>query len=142
VGFCVGGSLLLFGQYADAQSPFCVGQSNRIWRAEPICECRQGIYQPAVFEPTEVILEPLAGVLDCLAGLESSNNPWAYNPRDNDGLPAYGLLQFKDFTFKEKCVDEFGLPDDIWDGRIQCECAARLIALGESWRWPPIKHCI
>jgi hypothetical protein len=61
---------------------------------------------------------------------------------DSDGLPAYGLLQFKDFTFKEKCVDEFGLPDDIWDGRIQRECAARLIAQKEEWRWPPIKNCL
>jgi hypothetical protein len=121
---------------------FCVRESSYIWRVEPVISCERGKYHPAAFEPTEAILEPMARVLDCLAGLESSNNPLAYNPRDSDGFPAWGLLQFKDFTFKEKCVDEFGLPNDIWDGQIQRACAARLIAHKEEWRWPPIKNCL
>jgi hypothetical protein len=77
-----------------------------------------------------------------LAREESNNNPLAYNPMDSDGLPAFGLLQFKRGTFVEQCVQRFGFPDDIWDGQIQMACASLMLAEKQDWRWPTIKYCI
>jgi len=130
-------------QAASAQDLELKESRAYFWPQTVICECRAGKYQPStIIKPEAAKNGEIEALLDCLARLESGNNPLAYNPRDSDGLPAYGLLQFKDFTFKEKCVDGFGLLDDIWDGQNQRECAARLIALGEQWRWPPLKHCL
>lgn len=102
---------------------------------------------------SDCFLEPIAphyipyvethgALIDCLVEKESSNNPEAINPRDVDGKPKYGLLQFGEATWKENCVDKYGLPDSIMDEGIQRECADRLIEDGEAWRWGTLFKCI
>lgn len=81
-------------------------------------------------------------VLECLIRLESSGNPKAYNPKDTDGLPAIGLLQFKAGTFKMFCVDRYGFEDDIWNPNIQTFCAKRMIENGLVWHWGTASQCI
>lgn len=68
-------------------------------------------------------------IVSCLAMCESSNNEKAINPRDTDGLPAKGLLQFKQQTFDAYCYG------DIWSGQDQKTCATNMIQAGLLSHW-------
>jgi hypothetical protein len=72
---------------------------------------------------------------------ESTGNPNAYNPRDTDGKPKYGLLQFGRDTFREFCVEKYNYPNDIWNADIQRKCADRMIEEGYLHRWGTAKNC-
>ena len=81
-------------------------------------------------------------LLSCLIPIESSWNELAYNPKDIDGLPKYGLLQFEEETFKEWCVDKYEMKNDIWSGQVQVQCFNLMVADGQIGKWPPaIKYC-
>lgn len=75
-----------------------------------------------------------ATLIDCLAFQESSNNSEAYNSADPD-TPSYGLLQFKEETFQDYCIELYGY-QDIWDERVQKECCDRML-LDD---WNNIRH--
>ena len=97
-------------------------------------------------ETEETIVSPLDDInivetLECMIQMESGGNPEALNPKDTDGLPAYGLLQYKEGTFKRFCVDEYGYPDDLWNPGIQYMCADRMIRSGLGWHWPTFARC-
>ena len=79
--------------------------------------------------------------LDCMIQIESGGNPDAINPEDTDGLPAFGLLQFKRGTFNQFCVNEYDYPDDIFNGNIQYLCASKMILSGQGWHWPSFAKC-
>jgi len=81
-------------------------------------------------------------LIECLIMKESSGNHNAINPCDIDGLPKFGCLQFGKITWQEKCVEEYGLLDDIMDCSLQIECADRLITDGQLWRWGTKDNCI
>ena len=83
----------------------------------------------------------IVDTMNCMIELESGGNHNAINPEDTDGLPAYGLLQFKRGTFNQFCVNEYGYPDDIWDYGIQYLCASRMINSGNGWHWPSFAKC-
>ena len=80
-------------------------------------------------------------IIECLIRYESSENPKAFNKRDVDGLPKFGLLQFGRRTFKEFCVDRYGLHNDIWSVSSQKTCAHRMIQDGYGRRWGTWKRC-
>jgi hypothetical protein len=84
----------------------------------------------------------LNNLVECLAKLESNDNPNAFNKRDIDNRPKFGLVQFDLETFNEWCVGYYGMKNDIWNGQIQRQCAKRMILNGQSWRWPPIVNCL
>ena len=69
---------------------------------------------------------PIARLLKIIA-CESNFNPKAYNPKDVDGRPKYGLMQFDSRSFSGK---------DIWDWHEQLEAATVLIAKDGFGRWP------
>ena len=58
---------------------------------------------------------------------ESNFNHLALNPKDTDGRPKYGLMQFDSRTFTGK---------DIWNWREQLEAAVKLMAKDGFGRWP------
>jgi len=75
--------------------------------------------------------EPLLRVAMC----ESTMNPKALNPKDVDGLPAYGLFQFKKTTFIGY-AQKAGLENpDIWNVEHQAQVAAYMFAHGEKRQW-------
>ena len=80
-------------------------------------------------------------IIDCLIALESSGNPEALNRRDVDGLPKYGILQFGKATFKEFCVNRYGLTNNIWSVGVQKSCAHNMIEDGYGYRWGTWKRC-
>ena len=58
---------------------------------------------------------------------ESNWNPRAYNSKDTDGLPAYGLLQFKRNTFTGT---------DIWSWEQQLNQGLKMMDKGQWNKWP------
>jgi len=81
-------------------------------------------------------------LIDCLEKHESQGNPNAFNPKDIDGKPKYGCLQYGRLTFDEFCVEKYGLEDDIWNCDIQRLCASKMIAEGLLGKWGTKKYCI
>lgn len=82
-------------------------------------------------------------ILNCLIKLESSGIETKINPHDTDGNPRYGLLQYYLPTWYEWCVGKYNLPNEILNGKIQLECATRMIFEDkQGWRWPPLKRCL
>ena len=69
-----------------------------------------------------------------LAFCESGLNPNAYNKEDPNG-GSHGILQFSRDTFREFCVEKYGLRDDLYDPLIQIECATKMISQGYEQRW-------
>ncbi len=67
---------------------------------------------------------------------ESRGNTAAYNPKDSDGLPAYGVLQFKKTTFKQYAT-EIGIEkQDIWNPEQQIQVASYMWTLkGGKEQW-------
>lgn len=80
-------------------------------------------------------------IIDKLIACESSGNPMAYNPKDNDGLPKYGILQYRLETFKEQAIKYNILPKtadfkkEIWNEELQIEVARHMIRDGMVGRW-------
>ena len=74
-------------------------------------------------------------------GYESNGNEKAINPKDIDGFPRYGLLQYYLPTWQEWCIEKYGLPNDILNGEIQKQCFKLMLKDGQLWRWPPAKLC-
>jgi hypothetical protein len=92
---------------------------------------------------TTIAILPEDPLISCLIKHESSGNEKRINPRDSDGNPAYGLLQFHEDTFREWCVQKYGFDDDIFSGKIQYYCAKLMIGEGQLWRWPTArKYCL
>lgn len=108
--------------------------SSVFYKANPI-------YTPDNPQSLGTISEFDVRVIECMVKKESGGNPEAYNPEDTDGYPAYGLLQFKTFTFKEFCVDRYGYPDDIWNPDIQYACAKKMIKDNYGYHWPSYLLC-
>ena len=67
---------------------------------------------------------------------ESQYHTDAYNPKDSDGLPKYGLLQFGKSTFKQHAT-EIGIQDqDIWNPEQQIQVASYMWTLkGGKEQW-------
>lgn len=65
-----------------------------------------------------------------IAQCESGLNPKAINEKDTDGLPAFGLWQFKEETFKKW----EGI--DIWDWKEQTGIAIKMLSEGYWKSWP------
>ena len=81
-------------------------------------------------EATKYVIPPekMLRVAQC----ESSMNPKAYNPRDVDGLPAYGLFQFKKTTF-EYYASLAGIENpDIWSAKDQAQTTAYMLSIGKD----------
>jgi hypothetical protein len=73
---------------------------------------------------------------DWLAKLEmceSSGNPKAVNPRDLDGTPSYGLLQFKPSTF-EMYSKRYSIEGELMDPEAQ-RALVRAMMDDERVRW-------
>ncbi len=67
--------------------------------------------------------------LDALEWCESGGNPKAYNPKDRDNTPSYGLLQFKPSTFYYfEQRYELGSSTDYTDSAMQEAITAEMIA--------------
>jgi len=70
-----------------------------------------------------------------VAKCESSMNPKALNPKDSDGLPAYGLFQFKKTTF-DTYAKKAGIENpDIWNEDHQTQVAAFMFSTGQKKQW-------
>ena len=72
--------------------------------------------------------------IDRLIACESGGDPYAINHRDPI-TRSVGILQFKDETYKHFCVEQYGLPNDIWNPNNQIKCARIMLSkgLGEHW---------
>lgn len=96
---------------------------------------------PSVVLPSEMIertwREELAqdSVLQRLADCESSSNPKAINHMDSDGLKAYGLFQYKTFTW-EAFQKEMGVSGlDIFSGADQLRVTKWAMKNGKASHW-------
>ena len=116
----------------------------RLSTTEPYRPLTDGFYeQPRIIYPdTQVLGMLVSSPLDCMIQIESGGNPEAYNPKDTDGRPKYGLLQFDSRTFKGYCVDRYELPDDLWNPDIQVECTNRMLNDGFGYHWPSYNKCL
>lgn len=90
---------------------------------------RQIIVKQAIVYATPV--EPLLRVAQC----ESHMNPKALNPKDVDGLPAYGLFQFKKATFNYFAKKAGIIKPDIWNPEHQAQAAAYAFSVGQKKQW-------
>ena len=64
----------------------------------------------------------LADLIAC----ESQGNPKAINPKDRDGTPSYGLLQFKPSTF-EMFSKAYGIEGELMDPEAQKAIVVRMM---------------
>jgi hypothetical protein len=82
------------------------------------------------------IIKPIinADLLGCFIDVESLGNPEALNKYDLGGA-AYGCLQFHADTFEGFCVDTYHLEDNIWDCKVQIQCADLMIQDGYVGLW-------
>ncbi len=59
----------------------------------------------------------------------------AYNPKDTDGLPKYGALQYRWSTFYGY-AKKYGVENpNIWNPRQQIEVAVLMVRDGQAWQW-------
>lgn len=66
--------------------------------------------------------------LAVLVKCESRGDPGAVNPKDRDGTPSYGLLQFKPSTFEMfSRAYGIGTPTDYMDPQAQREIVLRMM---------------
>jgi len=135
---------------AHAKSPFLSKESRFSFYSQEINTCEKGNgYVPEIKTrsfATMVYSEQFKTnneILNCLMMLESSGIETKVNPRDTDGKPRYGLLQYSIETWNEWCVNKYHLPDEIYNGNVQLECATRMIFEdNQGRRWPPLKKCM
>lgn len=71
--------------------------------------------------------------LEDLVRCESRGDPAAVNPKDRDGTPSYGLLQFKPSTF-EQFSKAYGIEGDLMDPAAQRAIVLRMMR-DPSVRW-------
>lgn len=90
---------------------------------------RQVIVKQAIVYATPA--EPLLRVAMC----ESTMDPKALNPKDVDGLPAYGLFQFKTATFMGYAKKANVVNPDIWSVEHQATVAAYMFSHGQKKQW-------
>lgn len=77
----------------------------------------------------------ISNIIIRLISCESGFNTKAYNPKDTDGLPAYGILQFKMKTFMTY-AKRYGIKNpDIWNPKQQIEVAILMIRDGQVRQW-------
>ena len=79
--------------------------------------------------------------IECLIWEESRSNPNAFNLKDTDGLPKFGILQYGKQTFSSFCVEKYGYENDIWNASIQISCANDMIRDGYSYHWGTANKC-
>ena len=72
--------------------------------------------------------------IDRLIMCESGGDHSAINHHDPI-TRSVGILQFKDETYKHFCVEQYGLPNDIWNPTNQIKCAERMIKEGYGNHW-------
>lgn len=82
-------------------------------------------------------------ILTDLISCESQGNERALNPKDRNGLPSYGLLQFQEATLRS-VIKEFDLLPDIedkevlnviYDGNLQIKAFLAMYGEGRSPSW-------
>lgn len=73
-----------------------------------------------------VLAEDRATWLAALIQCESNGRPEAVNPKDRDGTPSYGLLQFKPSTF-EMFSKAYGIAGDLMDPEAQTAIVIRMM---------------
>ena len=78
----------------------------------------------------------MGSLIDCLSYYESSHNPNAVGKAGE-----IGCLQFMPSTFKMYCVDKYGLKNDIWDCKVQWECADKMLIDGGINNWTTRDLC-
>ena len=133
-----------------AKSPFLLKESRLSFYQQEINTCEKcNGYVPEIKTrsfATMVYSESVKTnneILNCLMMLESSGIETKRNPHDTDGEPRYGLFQFYLPTWYEWCVNKYHLPDEIYNGNVQLECATRMIFEdNQGRRWPPLKECM
>lgn len=82
-------------------------------------------------------------LLNCLIQCESKGNAYALNPCDTDGLPAKGILQFKQKTFDYYAPLAGVKEPDIWNSQHQIKTAKYMINIGLVGKWGECtKKCI
>ena len=83
-------------------------------------------YASKLTEIYDISFERLKKIIEC----ESQFSPKAYNPKDTDGFPKFGLLQFHKPTF-------YGAGGkDIWSWQEQLDIGVKMMADGYWNRWP------
>lgn len=82
-------------------------------------------------------------VIGCMERWESGGDPDALNP--NDPITrSVGILQFKDGTFQEFCVERYKIAsnvDEIWNEEIQRDCAELMLRDRLGYHWSTFKYC-
>lgn len=93
---------------------------------EPTLKEQIELYARSVADKYDISYKRLSKIIVC----ESNWNPQAYNPKDTDGFPKFGLLQFHKPTF-------YGAGGkDIWSYEEQLEIGAEMMGDGYWRRWP------
>lgn len=81
-------------------------------------------------QPAQQQISPAQEVwLDALEWQESSASTTIVNPRDSDGTPSYGCLQFKPGTFAE-FAKKYGVAGALMDCGAQRAIVSRMIESG------------
>lgn len=83
-------------------------------------------YLTDVADEYNIPVNLFVGIAICESGLDHK----AYNPKDTDNLPAFGLWQFKARTFRENGGQ------NIWDWREQTKIVAKMMKSGMWLSWP------
>lgn len=76
--------------------------------------------------PETKLSDKYSDIIDQLCLCESGNNPDIINPNDK-GSPSYGILQFKEPTYRKFCVEKYGIDEDIMNPKNQKECASEML---------------
>jgi len=82
----------------------------------------------------QVLGSMTGSTIDRLIACESGGDPSAINYHDPI-TRSVGILQFKDETYKHFCVEQYGLPNDIWNPTNQIACAKIMIKEGYGNHW-------
>jgi transglycosylase-like protein with SLT domain len=90
------------------------------------------VEQPVVAtSSTEALTSEQQAWLGALEWCESNGNPGAINPKDSDGTPSYGLLQFKPGTFAEFArIYHLASTTDYMDPVEQAQIVTKMIESG------------
>ena len=70
-----------------------------------------------------------------LISCESGGNPGAVNPKDKDGTPSYGLLEFKPATFYSFAKEYKIVATDFMNANQQIQIVAKMITDHENINW-------
>lgn len=94
-----------------------------------------------LYASENIVVRSSDPVIEKLIACESAGDPNAYNPKDNDGLPKYGILQYRLETFREQAILYKMLPknanfeEEIKNPDTQIALAKLMIADGKIGRW-------